>query len=349
MQVAELVKAARVLGPNHLVRLARARSVGVINIVRGHYTTRVISTLFNVGLFDELVAKGSVSAEEFAATHDLDPEILKVLCDYLFELRILDRRGERYILDSKGKTIVEMLGGLFDVAYAYEDVLHHLEALLKREMHYGHEVHRKDEAMARGSGAGGKLLMFPLVIDHIRESGFQRPLDLACGDAAFLIPLCETLPSIRAYGVDISPEAVAYAQRRVQERNLQDRLQIYAQDMFEIQQMAERMPDVDVVTSFYGFQELLFGGKERVLGLFERYRETFPKASFVICEIPKYSPEELRKQPRGMLEYQLYHALTRQRLATREEWMSLWRQAGFRRIEERYLSFARTVVYTLAW
>jgi hypothetical protein len=50
-----------------------------------------------------------------------------------------------------------------------------------------------------------------------------------------------------------------------------------------------------------------------------------------------------------MLEYQLYHALTHQRLATRAEWMSLWREAGFRTIDEEYFEFARTVVYTLAW
>jgi ubiquinone/menaquinone biosynthesis C-methylase UbiE len=274
---------------------------------------------------------------------------MRTLCDYLYALKVLGKRGERYVLDGDGRLIQTTLRGLFEVTDAYEDVHHHLEGLLRGTLRYGSDVVRKDEEMVRGSGAGGRLLTFPLVTDLIRKKGFARVLDLACGDAAFLIDLCEHNPRVRGYGVDISAEAVAYAQRRVDEAGLSDRVDLFAEDMFEIQRVADRLGPIDAVSSFYGFQELLYQGREVVLRLLDRYRAALPDASFLVCEIPKFSAEELRRRPRGMLEYQLYHALTHQRLATRHEWMDLWRAAGFRKIEEHYLEFARTVIYALAW
>lgn len=349
MPVMELVHTARVLGPRHLFQLVRARRLGVEKYVRGHYVTRVISTLFNVGFFDELAATGSIRVEDFAAAHSLDAGILHSLCEYLYALKMLEKRDDEYMLAADGRLIQSTLRGLFDIADAYEDVPHHLEALLRQEMRYGKDIHRNDERMVRGSGAGGRLLAFPVVIDLIRQKGFRHPLDLACGDATFLIDLCKKNSDITAYGLDISSQATAYASQRVAEHGLSDRIHLVTEDMFEVQRIAGQLTQVDLVTSFYGFQELLFGGREKVLGLLAAYRTALPGASFMVCEIPKYSAEELRKNPRGMLEYQLYHALTRQRLATRSEWMTLWREAGFRTIEEHYLDFARTVIYTLTW
>jgi hypothetical protein len=347
-QLRNLLWTARVLGAGQLRKLRHARQAGLVNLARGHSAVRVISTLFNVGFFGHVQRAGSVDPDAYAAANGLDPHILRALCDYLYALRFLKKQGTGYALDTRGALVVDTLQGLFESSLAYEDVFHHLEPLLRQEMRYGVEVTRNSEFTARGSGSGARLFSFPLVADLIQRGGFKRPLDLACGDAPFLVDLCRRNPDVTAYGVDIAPEAIAYGEKQVAAAHLQDRIHLFAEDIFQIHRIAGQLHGVDVVTSFYGFQEFLGLGKDKLLGLLDDFRRLFPGVTFIVCEIPKYSPDELRKFSGGIVEYQLVHALTHQRLATREEWMALWREARFQRIDERYLDFARTAIYTLS-
>jgi phenylpyruvate C(3)-methyltransferase len=346
-QLKQLVWAAQVLGVGHLNRLRQVQKAGLAVIARGHWLTRVGSTLFNIGFFDDMERAGAIDVDSYAAVRGLDPAVLRPLCDYLFALKILDKENGRFTLSGRGRFVTKSLRGMFESAYAYEDVLHNLEPLVRGQKRYGVDVDRNPEFTARGSGEGGRLFTFPLVSDLIAKRGLKTVLDLACGDAPFLIDLCRRNPEVRAYGVDLAPEAIDFGNERVREAGLQDRIRLVAGDMFEIGRVADQFESVDVVTSFYGFQELLAEGREKVIGLLDTYRRVFPGVTFIICEIPKYAPEELRRRPGGMLEYQLWHALTHQRLATREEWMDLWRESGIREVEEHYLGFARTVFYVL--
>lgn len=347
MRLGDALWATRILGPRRLLELRRARDIGFVGIVRGHWTTRVLTTLLNVGFLDDLLDKGPFNLDDYSATRNFDPVILRAMCDYLVALRMLERQDSAYAANARGRFVVQRLRGLFESVYAYEDLIYNLEPLLKTQMKWGRDVHRKVQYMARGSGAGGRLFTFPLAIRLIEERGFKRVLDLACGDAAFLRQLCRTLPSVTGYGIDIEPIAIEEARGEVQRSGLEGRIHLVAEDIYRIGEVASQLRGVDAVTSFYGFQEFLALGRGRLLDMLREYRNTFPGVTFVVCEVPKYSPEELRGGPQGVVWYQLFHALSGQSLATRNEWMALWHDAGFRQIEEKYLDFARTVFYLL--
>jgi len=49
------------------------------------------------------------------------------------------------------------------------------------------------------------------------------------------------------------------------------------------------------------------------------------------------------------IQYFLFHDLSEQTPVSREGWKTLFSQAGFNSIGERYLGFARTDIYTLYW
>lgn len=346
-QVANLVWVARTLGLRHLWKLQRARQVGFAGINRGHFESRVLGTLMNVGFFDEISKRPPLVVKEFAAAGGLDPIVLESLCAYLYELKILRKDQKGYALEPLGELFAGVLSGLFDLTYAYEDLLHGLEPLLRGQATYGHDIHRDTHLMARGTGNGGRLFTFPLAAKLIEENGFHHPLDVACGDAAFLIDVCQRNPSIVAYGLDIATDVIEDGRKRVTEEGLDARIHLVVEDVFNVHRVVDQLPGVDVVTSFYGMQEFWSLGRDRLLALIAEFRQTFPGVAFLICEIPRYSPDELRRRPGGILEYQLFHALTGQHLATREEWNALWRDAGFTRIEEKYLAFARSVFYIL--
>ncbi len=342
----ELLRTVRVLGWRHLLRLARAKRHGE-QLIRGFFATPTIIALLNAGLFDELARERSVSVESFASQRGLDPDVLDALCDYLYSLKVLERQDGVVTIGPRGRHLLDVLPGAFYSAGAYASVFYNLEPLLKGEKRYGADVERDTALAARGSGESGKLFVFPVVRNLIRERGISSVLDLGCGDAAFLIGLCQANEGISGYGVDISAAAIADGLRNVEQTNLDGRIQLLAEDMFDLAPVAERFPDVQAATIFFVLHEFLQRGPERVLDFLTEFRRTFQGVPLIVCESVRHSPQELRKRPGPIMEFQLVHALSGQRTVTRREWRDMFATAGFASVEEIYFGLGRMVIYTV--
>jgi SAM-dependent methyltransferase len=345
--MAEIFTTVRVLGIRRLLRLFRAYRAGMLGIISGFYTTRTMQALFNVGFFDEMQRSGRVNVESFAAAKGLDARILTSLCDSLFSLRILNKTGPHYSLDSKGRTLVEVARGWFDSAYGYEDVFHSLEALLKRETRYGHGVTRRVEFVTKGYGEVEKWFYFPLALDVITKGNARTVLDLGCGDATFLRYLCQADDRIRGYGVDIAPAAVTEGTEKIKQAGLDGRLRLFVGDVSKMESLPDELKGVDVATIFFVLHEVLFHGRDRVIGLLRRFRELFDGVPLIVFEVVRPTPEEMRKRPGMAIHYFLHHDLSDQKPVGREEWLELFRAAGFTSIEERHFGLVRTAIFTL--
>ncbi len=343
----ELLKTIQVVGLQRMLKLFRAYRLGWQGIISGFYTTRTMQALFNVGFLDELQERGTVNVQSFAQSNNLDASILRSLCDSLFALSILKKDGSDYALDSKGRILVEVARGWFDGVYGYEGVFHHLEALLRKEEVYGRDVKRRSDFVARGSGEMEKWIYFPLAINVINKGGFKKVLDLGCGEATFLRDLCENNDQVPGYGIDIAPEAIADGRERVKEAGLQDRIHLFVEDITRLEQVPEPLQGIDIATTFFVFHEILYAGADRVVELLQSFRAIFPGVPLIVFEVIRPTPEEMRKRPGMAVHYFLQHDLTHQRPVSREEWKTLFRTAGFISIEETYLGFARTAMFTL--
>jgi cyclopropane fatty-acyl-phospholipid synthase-like methyltransferase len=342
-EMLSVLRIAKVLGWRAILKSYQIRRMSNITL-RGFYATRVIIALLNIQLFDELVKCKRVNLERFAARENLDLKMLQILCEYLFELKILRREGTEYALDADGELIAKSMDGVYYLVHAYEDVIHHLESLLRKEMTYGLDVQRRADLVAQGSGSVGQLLAFPMMYEEIRRNRFRHVLDLGCGDGSFLIGLCQSNAGVRGYGVDIAPEAIALGKQRVAEANLADRVQLFVGDILDLDAVANQWSTVDVATAVYVIHEFQNG----IVDLLKRFRAILPGVPLMICEVIRHSPEELRKKPGGIMEIQLFHELSHQRLFTREEWHSMFEQAGYTSIQENYLAFMRTCIYTVS-
>lgn len=341
------LRAIKALGWRSTLRAGKLKRLSN-ETIRGYYTTRAIIALFNVGFFDEIKEQQTVNLDAFATERGLDPGILGILCDYLFSLRILRRAGEQYALGAKGRLIVDASSGVFYHIYAYEDVFDHLEALLRQEKAYGTDITRRPEFVAKSSGQMGRLLAFPVVTDLLTRNGYERILDLACGDATFLIDLCQNQDHLEGYGIDIAPEGIALGQRRAEQYNLQDRIHLFVEDLFNIDKIADQFREVDVATCIYVLHEFLSISKEQTLDFLGKFKSSFAGIPLIVCEVVRHTPEELRAKPGGLIEIQLTHDLSKQSLFSRKDWQALFREAGFADVRENYLDFARTVVYTVS-
>jgi SAM-dependent methyltransferase len=345
--VRELLNTLRVVGVRRMLRLRRAHRLGWEGIIAGFYTTRAIQALFNVGFFDALKRQGSVDAAAFAAERGLDLHILEALCQALFALGILEKRGAAYALAPKGEVAMDMSRGWFDISYGYEDVLHNLEALLRREKTYGKDVHRRTDYVARGSGEIEDWMYFPLAADIVARRGSRRVLDLGCGDGTFLRSLCQRIPEVAGYGIDIAPDAIADGRERVREAGLQDRIQLYARDIAAVDALPDGLSGVDLGITFFVLHELRFEGQACVVDFLRGFRRTFPGAPLVVFEAIRPTAEEMRKRPGMAVQYFMYHDLTHQQPVASEEWRDLFTTAGFTSIEQRNLDFARSAIFTL--
>lgn len=104
----------RDLGVQNILKMKKASDLAK-SYLQNFIASQIIFTLFNVGFFDECTKKGGFNPQSFAKKNQLDEKILCSLCDYLYLLKILNKKDGRYYLDSKGKLLVEMSRGLFDL------------------------------------------------------------------------------------------------------------------------------------------------------------------------------------------------------------------------------------------
>ena len=271
--------------------------------------------------------------------------MLLPLCEAFYCLGMFEKNGAGYALSEKGRDIVEVMRGWLEVCYGYDEVFHSLGALLRKDQVYGRDLYRRSDFVARGSGEMENLLFFPMANDLIIANGYKRVLDLGCGDGTFLRALCGLNAEVECYGIDLAPSAVEEGNRILQEAGLAHRVKLMALDISKIDQAG--LPPIDAATIFFVLHELLYFGEDVVVNFLKDFRRLFPNAPLIAFEALRPSAEELRKHPGISVYYFLYHDLTQQKPVDTETWKRLFRQAGFRSIEERQLDFAKAVIYTL--
>jgi SAM-dependent methyltransferase len=343
----EIVNTLRLLGWRQAWRLWRAYRLGWMQTIAPFFTTRTMQTLLNVGFFDELQRDGTIQVARFADAHGLDGQILQSLVDSLYALRILDKRGTAYVLDDKGRVLVEVARGWFDGVNGYEGIYHSLEPLLRKEIVYGRDLNRRSDLVEKGRAEIESWIYFPLATDLLTRTKRRRVLDMGCADGSFLRYLCATNPSIRGFGVDISPAAIANGQELVRQAGMEKRIQLAVVDINELEQIVTELRDIDAATVFFTLHEILYQGKDVLIRLLRSYRAAFPGVPLSVFEVNRATPDERRRRHGMSIQYVLQHDLSHQKLVTSQQWRALFEEAGFTTIEERNVRFARTVIFTL--
>lgn len=330
----------RVLGWGALRNMGRIRRLNQ-GTIRGYYTTQAMIALIEVGLLQALMEQARVDVRAFAERNHYEYRTLQSLCDYLYAQKLLDRSGTEHWLDTDGKVLAEQMIGAFDLVHAYRDVFDNLAPMVRREKCYGADIQRDSKLVARGSGGVGRSFAFPLMAAEIERRGLTKVLDLGCGDATFLTALCKSHPQVSARGVDIAPEAIELGNRRLAEAGLSNRVQLFVGDIFDAPSLSRQAGDVQVATSVYVIHEF----QDKIVTVLQRLREALPGVPLLFCEVIRHSPEELREKPGAIMEIQLFHELSNQRLYTRSEWREMFAAGGYSNVEETYLDFARTALF----
>ena len=325
----------RIVGLGKLRKIRKKHALG-LKFVRGYMATHCMWTLMNAGLLDELLEKKNVELKEFAGRNGLDAEVLSAVCEYLDGIRVLNFKNGRCMLEPKGTALLEEPRGLFDLLYGYEPVFSQLDEMARSAKVYGKDVTRRSEAVAKGSGELGRQMPFLAVRELTYSHGFGRVLDLGCGDLEFLFLLSEK-PDILCFGIDNDAETIEYARKRLSDAGLEGRVKVSQGDMFEVEELARKHPDVDAITAIDVFHEYLSEGPEKVIGLLKKLKGHFPETHLVVGEFFKISRAWLRRIPTTTLEHHLFHSLTNQKILPIAQWIEVFEKAGFEIVEKKLL------------
>lgn len=340
------LRVARVLGLTRLRDLYRGYKYGWMGAIHGYVTTRTMQTLFDVGFFEELEARGRINVDAFAREKGLDAHVLGVLCNSLYAQRVLRREGDDYVFGSRGVPLAQVSRGWFDGISGYREIYDNLEGVLRRECVYGEDVYRRTDLVAQGSGEAESWIYFPLAIHMIVDGGYRRVLDLGCGDGTFLRHLCAET-SVEGFGIDLAPEAIAAAIAATEAAGLSERIRYAVGDVTQLEQTPPAFQDVEIATTFFVLHEILWQGRQAAVDVLKGYRRLFPQIPLLLFEIIRPTDEAMRRRPGMMVQYLVQHELSHQKLVGRDDLYGIFHEAGFADIDEWYIDAVRTSIFTL--
>jgi SAM-dependent methyltransferase len=343
----ELLRAIRFFGLPYLFRLGRGYRRGWQDLFGGYVAMNAVHALINVGLIDRMLAGGDVELKAFAATAKLDESILRALCEALYSYGLFDRSDlDHYRLSARGRSL-DVIKGWVELSYGYSEVFGSLEGMMRGTKVYARDFYRKSDFVARGSGEMENWLLFPLANAVIQEKGYTRVLDLGCGDGHFLQKLCAANTDVQCFGIDIAPAAIEEGKANVRAAGLESRIFLHAADIQDVQEMPAAIGTVQVTTIFFILHEILYLGEDRLIAFLKAYQRRFPGVPLMAFEAIRPTADEMRRRPGIGIFYYLYHDLTHQKPVNCARWRELFAKAGFQSIDERYLGYSKTAIYTV--
>ena len=263
---------------------------------------------------------------ELSARTDLDPSSLSAICEYLYEIGVLERPRPGVFRARKRRRFEAVLDAVHG-CHAYQAPIQELARLLSGEFAYGRDVARDDRYDAIASATLTSVFSYGFSHAVLRRSGASSLMDLGCGTGEYLAFLgSRGLPG-PLYGVDLSEEAIAEGKRRGFES---ERVRLVAGDLFDLEKLAveARVPRVDVVSFMFVLHEF---EDAQVQAILASVRRAQPTARILLTELADRPSDEIAATRRTVFpELKFVHRLSRQVLRTPARWTELFSLAGYR-------------------
>lgn len=319
-----------------------------IKYARSYMTTYSLCSLLNIGFIDELNKTGFIDSKSFAKTNNLNEEILISVCEYLYTIKILSKKSNKYSLTRQGKSLIKHSTGTFDFIYAYAPLFENLDSLLRNTKKYNENVFRRGDFVAKATAEVSQYIPIPIIKSIIEKYKFNSILDLGCGSVEFLIQLCQKVP-LKALGIDVSKDAIEFAQENIKKHNLGKEIKVKVGDIFDLNDLksVKESHSIDAITSMFVLHEFALKDNSKIIKLLNGIRKVFPESYLIICEFSRFSSDELRGKTTSIAEHHLFHALSQQGILTPTEWKNTFKQSGYNVVEEIRYDFAGQAYFIL--
>ncbi len=281
------------------------------------------------------------TAASLAEELGLDPHILSCCLEYLAGVsELLESTDEHYSFTDFGKEVLDRYCrtdtdgrcfNFFDVRVgSYGPVWAGLGEMLHGAPYAGAR-HRAGEYAAQGVYKVAAQLL-PHVEQVAAELGISRVVEFGV-PTGLLAALCQKHPSITAFGVDRSREALVDARKRAEELGVAD-IDFIHGDFFEpktwLPQISGEGP---LAIASIHFHEFVADGGQRLTETLQRLREEVPGAYVIAIEQERLTPDRRKDVSETVWLYAqsnvlIHHLIRNGQIFTGEQWVSLFTDAG---------------------
>jgi SAM-dependent methyltransferase len=301
------------------------RESGVGELIRNYVLTLALQAALSSGIAQRLLSQDGASLEKL-----IPPGAERRQTEGL--LRFLDVRGivrcsgDRWFLSDQGRKLLQGLPAALIGYYAeaYGPVLDRMGAQTTGAEVYGRDHLRDSEALGRHCEVIFRSFGTDLVVNMAKQKGARRLLDLGCGTGGLVLDICRKLPELQGFGIDISNEAIRYAQESARRSGLSQQARFLTLDAFAPAAWPDELKSADFIVAAGAIHEHLRDGEQAVIDLLSRYRSQLLSTGGVmlLCEPELHVDIE-------DADFFLVHVFTAQGFPRpRDGWLPLIRAAG---------------------
>lgn len=275
-----------------------------------------------------------VSGAELAGATKLNPEAVKLWCNAAVKLGIIGRRGGRYYLPRRVRSMLldernpAYVGGMHSYLALRSLDFHLLDGFFRSEGKTRHRARHLTEAFGEAT-RWDHLTFFERVVPRVKGlermlDGAAMALDLGCGTGGWALELCRRYPNVAAVGVDLDRRAIAEARRRAKEAGLSGRVRFVVAPGESL--------DLEVEFDLVYLGEVLCVASDRLGVLRAAHRALKPEGLAVVAEGLSDSTGNL-SHDQLLTFLALDYALQGGSMLSVRELSSLLARAGFRKNE----------------
>lgn len=296
--------------------------------IRQFAAAQVLFTFMDLGVLDALAAQPEDS-DALGKRLGLDPHRLHE------SLRLL--RNEGYVVEQdgwhltgKGRRVRPLEPWYRLLVGSYAQTYRQLGDLLRDGSRFG----TRDGACA-GAGSCGISMYDALPLDIRLLDRLPAALtlvDIGAGDGGVLAELCRRRPELAGVAVEPDKPSMQLVHDRMKHEGMSDRVRAFPGTASEVHELDLPTDRAVCFLAAFSLQEMLEQeGDDAVRDMLRHSVARHPEAHWIVVEVDYRPDDDVLRHGLGLAYYSPYylmHAITEQRLDTREFWCGLFADAG---------------------
>ena len=303
-----------------------AQSRRAFDYFEGFAVTSVFASLETAGLLDTLADDG-LGPDALSSEGAERAALRRAALVYLGQRGIVALEGGRFRLTETGRALYRDKGYLVWIAGGYGEPLYHLGRFLEGDERYGIDATRNGRWVATGAAQLGAQDVVPEAMRLLETIVFDRVVDFGCGNARFLVRVCEAFGS-SGVGIDISAAACAEAEKQVEAAGLTDRIEIVQGDAVDLARVPH-LGETALVVTFFLLHEISSQSHAALIRFLSQLSAPLPDGAHLLVAEVIPAVGEQPTTARFTPEFTFVHAMMRQSLLDERSWQKAFAESGF--------------------
>lgn len=301
----------------------------IVLLLRGFFSTPVISSLGRLGVLDALKSSSSFTVNDFLNISN--KKLLQTTFHYFSRLgliEIMDGQDEVYRITDLGKEIFRRANSFY-VPHSYYEYMYHYHDLIQDA---NFELHQKVERLENVIGSGQThQRYFPPAISFLkRKVSFEVVADVGCGDGHFLLAFLAMVPGKKVVGIDISKISTEVTYQNLRAKYPNQEICVVCSDALDVEKWSGpvlKMAETGeiVISMWFLLHEISKNKPGNVIQFLKQVYRLFPNSHIIIGEVVRQSDDMLSKHSNAsiMPEYLFFHEMSDQGVLSWEEYQHI--------------------------